>query len=107
MPEWVVQSDEVSCRIKDRPRSVKWQGRYVILGNAEPGDVVTVKFPIAERTIQETIGGVAYQLVIRGNTVITIDPPGLNGPLYARSYYRQPVRWRRVERFVSESEIVW
>jgi hypothetical protein len=107
MPEWVVQNDEVSCRIKDRPRAIKWQGRYIILGEAEPGDVVTVKFPIAEQTIHETIGGVAYELVIRGNTVISIDPPGRNGPLYARSYYREPVRWRKVDRFVPESEIAW
>jgi hypothetical protein len=69
--------------------------------------VVTVKLPIAEQTIHETIGGVAYELVIRGNTVISIDPPGRNGPLYARSYYREPVRWRKVDRFVPESEIAW
>jgi hypothetical protein len=66
-----------------------------------------VKFPISEQTVHDTIGGVAYRLEIRGSTVIAIDPPGRNGPLYERAYYRQPMRWRIVDRFVPESEIAW
>ena len=66
-----------------------------------------MKFPIGERTVQETIGGVSYKLEIRGNTVLSIDPPGRTGPLYERTYYRQPVKWRKVDRFVPEREIAW
>jgi hypothetical protein len=108
MQEWVPGgSEQVSCEVNGRPRSIQWQGRYVDLGKAKPGDTITVKFPSSERTIQETIGGVSYKLEIRGNTVISIDPPGRNGPLYERTYYRQPVGWRKVDRFVPEREIAW
>jgi hypothetical protein len=57
--------------------------------------------------VRENIGGVAYTLVVRGNTVISIDPPGSNGPLYERDYYRGPARWRTVERFIPNQTISW
>jgi len=108
MPEWIAGgSEQVSCEVNGRPRTIQWQGQYVEVGHAKPGDTITVKFPISERTVQETIGGVSYKLEIRGNTVLSIDPPGKNGPLYERTYYRQPVRWRKVDRFVPEREIAW
>ena len=108
MPEWIPgSSDQVSCLVNGRPRSIQWQGRYIDLGPAKHGDSITVKFPIGERTVQETIGGVSYKLEIRGNTVLSIDPPGRNGPLYERTYFRQPVRWRKVDRFAPEHEIAW
>jgi hypothetical protein len=108
MPEWIQGgSQEVICIVNGRSRSLQWQGRYVEVGAARSGDTVTVKFPISERTVQETIGGVSYKLEIRGNTVLSIDPPGKNGPLYQRTYYRQPVKWRKVNRFVPERTINW
>jgi hypothetical protein len=108
MPEWVPgNSEQVSCAMNGRPRSIQWQGRYVDLGHAKPGDLITMKFPISERTVQETIGDVGYKLQIRGNTVLSIDPPGKNGPLYERTYFRQPLRWRKVDRFAPEHEIAW
>jgi hypothetical protein len=108
MPEWIQGgSQEVICTVNGRSRSLQWQGRYVEAGHAKPGDTITVKFPISERTVQETIGGVSYKLEIRGNTVVSIDPPGKNGPLYERTYYRQPVKWRKVDRFVPDSTINW
>jgi DUF1680 family protein len=94
MPEWIeVGSKQASCVVNGRTRSIEWHGRYVDAGLAKAGDTITVKFPIAERTVQETIGGVSYKLEIRGNTVLSIDPPGYNGPLYERSYYREAVSW--------------
>jgi len=108
MPEWIVGgSQQVSCTVNGRSRPMQWQGRYIEVGHAGPGDTITVKFPISERTVQETIGGVSYKLEIRGNTVLSIDPPGKNGPLYERTYYRQPVKWRKVDRFVPEHTINW
>jgi hypothetical protein len=108
MPEWVAGgSEQVSCRVNGQRRPLKWQARYVDLGHAKPGDTVTVKFPISDRTVQERIGGVSYKLEIRGNTVLSIDPPGRNGPLYERAYYRKPLAWKKVDRFVPDHAIVW
>ena len=58
--------------------------------------------------MKETIGAVPYTLVIKGNTVVSIDPAGKNGPLYLRAHYRQSqARWRTVRRFVPEERIEW
>lgn len=109
VPEWVPgNSPAVSARSKSGIRQVTWEGRYVNLGAASPGEVLTVTFPIFIRRTTETIGNVRYTLEIKGNTVVSIDPPGKNGPLYQRSYYlasAAPIR--KVERFVPEGPIRW
>jgi hypothetical protein len=74
-----------------------------------PGDKVSLAFPIAERTVKERIGPETYTLVVKGSTVVSIDPAGKNGPIYqGREKYRtSEVAWRQVKRFVPENEIVW
>ena len=70
--------------------------------------MLTVTFPISTRRTTEVIGNVPYTLEIKGNTVISIDPPGKNGPLYERAYFRaREAPMRKVERFVPDEEIVW
>ena len=82
-PEWVESSsDALSCRINGDSRNLSWNGRYVDIGKASPGDAVELAFPISERTVEETVGGVHHTLVIRGNNVISISPPGKNYPFY-------------------------
>jgi hypothetical protein len=46
---------------------------------------------------------------VKGTTVVSIDPPGENGPLYQhRERYRgTEVAWNKVKRFVPEQEIDW
>lgn len=108
MPEWVTAGDgQVVCKVAGRPRNATWHGRYIHVGNAKPGDIITIQFPLPERKTKETMGGVDYTLEIRGNTVISIDPPGRNGPLYQRAYYRQPVKWKKVDRFIPGMTIAW
>ena len=81
-PEWIASgNDEVTCEVRGVQRPVTWEGRYVDAGEAKPGDTVSVKFPISERTVgrrnridlrqsgTERIAGECYTLVIKGNTV--------------------------------------
>jgi hypothetical protein len=108
VPEWVEGgSAVVRYEVNGRSQPVGWQQRFVHAGGVRAGSRVTVRFPIGERIVHTTIGNAPYRLEIRGNTVIAIDPPGRNGPLYERAYYRQPVRWRKVDRFVPEKMIQW
>ena len=87
---------------------MRWNGRYVETGEAQPGDRIEISFPISERVVNETIGGVDYTLVIKGNTVVLIDPPGKNNPLYQRDHYRtDPTRWYKTSRFVTNEHIQW
>jgi hypothetical protein len=109
-PEWVESnSPRMQCEVNGASRSLHWEGRYVSAGTAKPGDVVSLTFPIEERTVKEKIGPETYTLVIKGNTVVSIDPAGKNGPLYrGREKYRtSEVPWRQVNRFVPEQIIEW
>jgi len=100
IPEWV-KPDEVSGFVNDEPRPLAFQGRYAQIGYVKRGDLVTVSFPISERTIDTTIGNVPYTLTIKGNDVVSISPPGKWDPFYQRSKYRQNhVQWIDRARFV-------
>lgn len=71
------------------------------MGHVEPGDLLTVTFPIFERTVNTTIGNVPYTLIIKGNDVVSINPSGTWYPFYQRTHYREnQVRWVNRERFV-------
>jgi hypothetical protein len=109
VPEWVEgKSPEVVGESSGGRRELRWEGRYVDLGSGRPGEVLTVRFPIVQRRVKETIGAVPYTLELKGNTVVSIDPAGTNGPLYQRSYYlAQQAPTRKVERFVPEEVIAW
>jgi hypothetical protein len=107
MPEWVVSgSQEVKCLVNGKARKFDWECKYIDIGSVNPGEIVAVAFPIDERTVKEKIADKEYTLVIRGNTVISIDPPGKYCPLYQRDYYRMnQMPWRPVTRFVTAQVI--
>jgi len=106
-PGWVKDgSPEMTAAVDGKAVKTRWEGRYLVLGPAQPGQCVTVEFPIAERTIKETVGGAEYTLVIKGDTVVHIDPPGKNLPIYRRDHYRQSEpRYIEVERFLSDTVV--
>ena len=99
IPEWV-KPEEVLCFVNNIPRETNFQGRYAQVGSVESGNVVTMNFPISERTVKTSIGDVSYTLIIKGNDVVSIDPPGQWHPFYQRTHYREKVRWVKRERFV-------
>jgi hypothetical protein len=109
VPEWVSPSDqEVAVATAAGNRQFTWEGRYLNLGSAKPGEMLTVTFPIATRRVTETIGNVFYTLEIKGNSVVSIDPPGKNGPLYERAYFRaHDAPMVKVQRFVADEPINW
>ena len=106
IPEWT-EADEVRVHVNGTERRVGWDGRYALVGAVQPGDIAAMTFPIAERADTLHIDRV-YNLVLKGNDVVSIDPPGQYCPLYQRSHYRvNNTRWRRVRRFVSSEQIYW
>jgi len=107
IPEWV-KPDEVCVEVDGQARDISWDGRYAVVGDVQPGEVVTMRFPIAERTEKVWIEKRQYTLVIKGNDVVAIDPPGQACPLYDRSHYRMNrTRWKEQLRFASAEEIEW
>jgi hypothetical protein len=109
-PEWAeAQSPHVVCNFNGKSRSLRWEGRYVDVGAVTAGGVVSVTFPLPERTLRENIGPVNYTLILKGNTVVSIAPTGQTGAFYQdRDKYRGgKLQWRKVKRFVPEEEIHW
>jgi hypothetical protein len=108
-PEWIESaSRQLSSTINGSPRELRWEGRYVNVGAANPGETIDLTFPIPTRTVQETLGTVRYTLEIKGNTVVSIDPPGKFGALYERANYKLPqAPFRKVQRFVPEEHLDW
>jgi hypothetical protein len=109
MPEYVkAKNGSVQCSVNDKARAFTWEGRRIGLEAAQTGDRISVKFPISERTMKDRMGGVDYTLTVKGNTVVAIDPPGKNAPLFQRAHLRQnKTLWRTVNRFVSNERIDW
>jgi hypothetical protein len=110
-PEWVESNNsQVACQLNGTIRQPIWNGRYVEIENLRAGDRATLTFPVPVRTVQERIGAQTYTLVIKGNTVVSIDPPGNRMPLYAsRTSFleNKEAPRRKVRRFVAETEVRW
>jgi hypothetical protein len=112
IPEWV-SPDDARCRVDGKDRELNFEDRYANVGKVRKGEEIVFTFPISERTkkvmIQGPPGGEnEYTLVIRGNSVVNIDPPGKYSPLYLRGHYRTgQTLWKKVERFVTDENLDW
>jgi hypothetical protein len=107
LPEWV-SPEQARYQIAGQECAPRVDGRYARVGAVQPGDVVTVTFPIAERTDQVTIEKQAYVLTRKGNEVVQVEPGGQAYPLYQRAHYRDlQTRWRKVTRFVGDESLCW
>ena len=107
IPEWVKPRD-VSCAVSEEPRELRFEGRCARVGGVSPDDTVTLTFPIGERQEEVWIEKRRYDLVVKGNDVVHIDPPGRNQPFYQRDHYREnATRWKETTRFVAERTLDW
>ena len=104
-PEWIPSGEKgIVALLNGEQTDFSWKERYLDLGRVEQGKTVQIQFPIHERTVRERIGLDDYTLIVKGNTVVFIDPPGRNCPLFQREHYREDqVRWRKVVRFVPKT----
>lgn len=101
VPEWTTPKD---CALKcnGREATPSWEGRYAVV-KGKKGETISLSCPIAERTEKLKTSGGEYQVVIKGNEIVDVNPKGTRHPLFQRSQYRQnETRMKQVERFVSE-----
>jgi hypothetical protein len=117
IPAYAGPTGGVVCSVDEVPMAPTFDGRCLLLNEIPSGASVTVTFPLPEQTLERHLhadlqpmmmGAAAYdRLVFRGSTLISIDPPGRNYPYYQREYFREPVRWHRVRRFLSGNAVQW
>ena len=94
---------QVACDVNGKKQETTWSGNYLEMGGLKEGDLVTIEFPMTERTLFKVIGDVPYRLTLKGNTVVDIDPEGRIYPLYQRDHYsRSKAPSKKITRFVSE-----
>jgi len=103
-PEWIQASDgTVACTVDGKAKPVVWKGRYLDIGEMRKGQSCVLGFPIGMKRIERDIGRAHYELTLKGNTVVAIDPPGSRIPLYRRQkYVKKTAPLRRVSRFIPD-----
>ena len=107
VPGWV-KPEEVAVTVNGKTRPAAFSGRFAGVGAVATNDSVSLGFPLRETTKNVSIEKRIYTILLRGNTCVAIDPPGVNCPLFQRDHYREPVtRWRKVTRFVSDQAPAW
>jgi hypothetical protein len=124
IPLWAEQKT-VSCQVGVGPVNPQWFGRYLRFDNLKPDDVVTITFPVVERTekwtrlTRATTEGVSVlgkegwsentcTLRFKGNTLIEIKPS--MSPLYdgrAEQFQLSRAPMRKCTRYVSPMVFAW
>ena len=101
-----VEKQQVACRVGGETRRISWNGNYLDTGSVNPGQTVTLEFPIQERRQKLESFDHKYEAVFRGNDCVELTPGGEYYTLFQRDHYRldQP-RYAKVRRFTCENSI--
>jgi len=77
IPIWV-DKGSVQCRLGDKELDCRWFVNYLHFQNLKSGDILTITFPMRERTEKWTIGDTVHTFHFRGNTLVSISPPAFS-----------------------------
>ncbi|MFH1998083.1 MAG: hypothetical protein ABIK28_00315 [Planctomycetota bacterium] len=99
--DWISRKALQGC-VNGLKRPLKWDGSFLTFDKIKQGDLVELTFPVDERTQEERIGDTKYRFVLRGSTVVEVQPKGSICPLYDRGFYRKDTApTKKVRRFIS------
>jgi hypothetical protein len=106
IPLWVSKT-KIEARVGKTRVRPDWLGRYLRFEHLKQGDVLTLEFPMVERTETWTSGDKVYTGKFRGNNLVEISPS--MSPLYdhARKYDRTQAPIRKLTRFVTPVVYEW
>jgi len=83
-----VDKSGVRCSVDGKKAAVKWDGEYVCFESLKAWQVATVEYPLEQEFSKEILDGVKYTVEWKGNTVLSIDPPGRIVPIFQREHFR-------------------
>jgi len=114
IPLWV-DKGAVRQRVGSDAVPARWFGSYLRFSGLKPADVVTIEFPVVERTEEwKTVADVPETdrtIKFRGNTVVELSQPIMPGsPLYMNrpEKYRSPrATIKRVTRHATLQVLKW
>ena len=109
IPDWVNFSQiNMSINNQNRDFELAESNKYIRVRDLQPGDTVTVEFPLRKEVIQETVAGIDYQVYWRGNTVIRVLPEGKECPLYQRNHFdNDQVIYEQKQYNLSLKKLLW
>ncbi|MBI4586460.1 MAG: hypothetical protein HY717_20815 [Planctomycetes bacterium] len=85
IPLWV-ELNTVHCKVGLQSMPLKWFGRYLVVKTLKPSDLVTITFPVVERSEKWTLPaqlwgwwpgyppGTVFTFKFKGNTLIDMSP---------------------------------
>jgi len=89
VPDYV-DRHSLELQINGRSAPVQADHAWVHLSRAKPGDIVSMRFALPERSESVYMAYDTYEVAYRGDTVIAISPPGKVYPLYQRAWAALP-----------------
>jgi hypothetical protein len=109
IPSWV-SVDKLKCAVNGRVYGVRQAGNFVVFHGLKAEDVLTLEFPLLDRTATYTVGDTKYTVRFRGSTVVDISPRATDDeenkdkyPLFVRSqFHATKAPMHRVRRFVAQ-----
>ena len=108
IPFWV-DTAAMRVSIAGKPMEQTWVGRHLVFESLNPGDAITITFPVPETAIRYTVNAhtpreQVYTCTFRGSTLVDISPrdTALTGyPLYQRQHMRaEKTPMKEMMRFV-------
>ena len=84
-----VSAGAVKARVNGGAVSPQVEGRRLVFDGLAPGEVVTIEFPVEERTETFTLDGADYRARFRGATLVDISPRQQSPagyPIYLRDH---------------------
>jgi hypothetical protein len=113
VPSWVSRR-QIRADVAGRACPLAWVGNYLLFDNLQPGELVTITFPVKETTARYTVNArtpaeQVYTCTFRAGTLVDIAPRDQSPtsyPLYQRDHLRQEkAPTKTVERFVAPKVI--
>ena len=107
IPLWV-DKNAVRCRLGEFSLLNVWFGNYLRFQGLRPDDMLTILFPMVERTEEWIVGSQVHTCRFLGNTLISISPP--LSPLYdgrSEKYRASEAPMTKVTRFVTPLVLKW
>ena len=101
IPDWV-ERNFLRCSVNDEERPCLWSGSYMRTGPVQPGDTLTVLFPVRHTMIPEH--KINNWVAVRGNTVVE----HIAYPLNSHEDYRaEKAPMKKVKQFISQEHFIW
>ncbi len=112
---WIDRHQLRVC-VSGQPRPLSWVGSHLVLDDLQPGEEISLEFPVPETTVSYTAlhkiwkAEQVYTYTFRGSTVVDVTPKDTRPtsiPIYERSHLRRDkAPMKKVLRFAPDKPLV-